>query len=363
MYPNSFGRRFIITLFGESHGVGIGVVIDGCPAGITIDPTYIQHELNRRRPGQSLVSTSRQEADTFEIISGVLNGKTSGGPLTFLIRNSDTKSSDYDQFSTTPRPSQADYPGILRYGQSVDLRGSGHFSGRISAGIVIAGSIAKSILLSQKIIIGAYVSQIGTIVDENLYSVGEIIQNIESNIIRAVDQKKAKEMQNLIEEIKRESDSVGGKVTVQIEGFPAGIGDPWFHSLESDLAAALFSIPATRGVEFGSGFNAANMKGSEHNDAFVIKENRIETKTNHCGGIIGGISIGMPIIFRVAIKPTASIGQPQETVNLKKKENASVKIEGRHDPCIVPRICVVLEAMTAIVLLDQLLVAGSYQLK
>jgi chorismate synthase len=352
---NSFGRKFVISLFGESHGPGIGVMISGCPSEIPFDQDLIQNELNRRRPGQNSISSRRIEEDKFEILSGVLNNQTTGAPIVLYIRNTDVKSQDYAKFHKIPRPSQIDYPAQLRFGNNVDLRGSGMFSGRISAGIVMAGALAKIILSKSDIQVAAYVSQIGSVRDLKEYDIKTIRSKVEQTPVRAIDPKLAKEMISQIEDARIAQDSVGGMVTLRVENFPAGIGDPWFHSLKSDIAGAMMAIPATRGIEFGTGFNAASMRGSQHNDPYIWVNNKITTRTNHCGGIIGGISLGTPIIFRVPIKPTASIGLLQSTLNIETKQLEDLNIEGRHDPCIVPRIVVVLEAMTAIVLMDQLL--------
>jgi chorismate synthase len=360
METNSFGRKYRITIFGESHGPGIGVVVDGIPSGIEIDSIYIQAELNRRRPGQSSISTPRNEEDRFEFISGVQDGKSTGAAIAMMIRNKDTRSKDYDLFRKLPRPSHSDYPAILRYGQAVDLRGGGKFSGRITAGIVMAGAIAKQILFSHNVKLAGYVDQVGDIRDRQEYSVEEIHLSVEQNIVRTIKSDIAQRMIALIEQVKVDSDSIGGAVSIRIENFPPGIGDPWFHSLETDLAAGVMSIPATRGIEFGTGFQAASMRGSEHNDPYIWENGVITTKSNHAGGVIGGISVGTPITFRVAIKPTASIGKTQSTLNIETKQTEELKIEGRHDPCIVPRALIAIEAITAIVLVDHLLISKSY---
>ncbi|UYP45820.1 Chorismate synthase [Candidatus Lokiarchaeum ossiferum] len=353
--PNdTFGRTLQINLFGGSHTSEIGIEIRGLPSQLSIDKERIQHELNRRRPGQNNITTGRKEADLFQITSGLHLGKTTGEPLTITIPNIDTKSKDYSQFKTIPRPSHVDYPARLRYGDTIDLRGSGRFSGRMTAPLVAAGAIARQILHQQQIEIAAYASQIGNIHDPTEYTVSSIRQNVDSNLIRTVDAEFAHQMENLVKTVQKEKDSIGGVVSVRIEGFPAGLGDPWFHSLESDIAAAIMSIPGVRGIEFGTGFAAASMRGSDHNDPFVWQNGKITTKTNHCGGIIGGISIGTPITFQVAVKPTASIGKIQHTLNLETQSEVPLEIIGRHDPCIVPRIVVVLEAIVGLVLLDVL---------
>ena len=351
---DTFGRSLKITLFGGSHTPEIGVKIEGLPSHIPVNKESIQHELNRRRPGQSTLTTARKEADLFQITSGLHLGKTTGDPLIITIPNQDAKSKDYSIFKAIPRPSHVDYPARLRYGDDVDLRGSGRFSGRMTAPLVAAGAIAQQILHNQQIEIVAYASQIGNIRDLTEYDVSTIRQKVDSNLVRAIDSKLAQRMESLVQDVKSDNDSIGGVVSVRIEGFPAGVGDPWFHSLESDIAAAIMAIPGIRGIEFGTGFAAAEMRGSEHNDPFELHDGKILTKTNHCGGIIGGISLGSTITFRAAVKPTASIGKIQHTLNLETQSEVPLEIKGRHDPCIVPRIVVVLEAITALVLLDEI---------
>ncbi|MHA1819058.1 MAG: chorismate synthase [Promethearchaeota archaeon] len=356
---NSFGHNFSITSFGESHGNVIGIVVDGCPSGLKIEIDKIQKELDRRRPGQSKISTTRAEKDKVEILSGVLNGYSTGAPICMVIKNQNVDSSKYKMFKKIPRPSHADYPALKRYGKWVDLNGSGRFSGRNTAGMVMAGAIAKSILEKFGVKIAAYTKSIYTINDNNdKYAIEDIINNTELNPVRAVNQELAEKMVGIIESARRENDSVGGIIRCIIDGIEPGIGEPMFYSLESILSWAIFSIPAVRGIEFGMGFDATKIKGSQHNDPYIIKDNKIRTKTNNCGGIIGGISNGMPITFNVAIKPTASIGRPQQSVDMEKMEPAELKIQGRHDPCIVPRAVPVIEAMAAIVIVDFLIGSG-----
>ncbi len=352
-----FGRSLKIAHYGASHSKQISAKVFGFPKGIKVDSEKIQNELERRRPGRTSINTPRNEKDLFEFTSGVKDGVTTGELLEITIPNTDTRSKDYSIFKKIPRPSQVDYPALLRYGKFFDLRGSGRFSGRMTAPLVAIGAIAKDILKKRNIIIGAYTSQIGSIADEDDYPVSVIQDQVDSNIIRGINKNKVTKMLKLVNQVKDDNDSIGGIITVKIEGFPKGIGNPWFHSLEGEIAKAMLSIPATRGIEFGAGFKAAKMRGSSHNDTYIWKNNNIDTKSNNCGGIIGGISIGTPIIFRVAIKPTASIGKIQHTLNITTNKIEDLKIEGRHDPCIVPRAVVVLEAMTAILLLDELLTA------
>ncbi|MGQ4876586.1 MAG: chorismate synthase [Promethearchaeia archaeon] len=361
MPGNSFGHYFKITSFGESHGKVIGIIIDGCPAGLEIDFDFIQSELNKRRPGQSELTTSRKELDKAINYSGIFNSKTTGAPLCFIIENRDIDSSKYEKYKDILRPSQVDYSALKRYGGYADYRGSGRFSGRITAGFVIAGAIAKLLLNKLGIQIFAYTKRIGDIEDNSDYK--EIpLENLrklrENNKVRALNPEKANEMENLIEKVKKENDSIGGIIKCVVLNMPEGIGDPVFDSLESTISHAIFSIPAIKGIEFGTGFKAATMLGSQHNDPWYIEKGKIKTLKNDAGGIIGGISTGMPIEFNVVVKPTATIGKRQQTVNIKTKENVSIELEGRHDPCIVPRAVVVVEAMTAIVLVDHLIGQG-----
>jgi chorismate synthase len=358
---NTFGTRFKITSFGESHGNVIGIIVDGVPAGLTFDLEYIQNELNKRRPGQSDLTTSRSESDKAKVLSGIFNGKTTGAPICLLVENEDVDSSKYEEFKKILRPSQVEYTALKKYGGFADYRGAGRFSGRITAGFVMAGAIAKQILSKYDIGVFAFTKSIGTIIDDNDYLIDNL-QNFtklrEKSPVRVLNSEKSKVMENEIEKVKNQKDSIGGTIKCIVNNFPEGIGGPLFNSLESNISKAIFSIPAIKGIEFGAGFQAARMKGSEHNDPWIIKNGKILTTKNDSGGIIGGISTGMPIEFSVAVKPTATVGIPQKTVNIEKMENTEIKITGRHDPCIVPRAIVVVEAMTAIVLLDFLLIEG-----
>ena len=358
---NTLGRFFKITSFGESHGKLVGIIVDGVPAGLELDLDFVQNELDQRKPGQSKLATSRSEPDIVKVLSGVFNNKTTGAPICLIIENQDVDSSKYEKFKKFLRPSQVDFSALKKYGGFTDYRGSGRFSGRITAGFVMAGAIAKQILKKYNITVFAYTKSIGDIVDEESYSVDDLQNYIklrEKSNVRALNSDQSKLMENLIEKLKSQKDSVGGTIKCIVNNFPEGIGGPIFNSLESDISKAIFSIPAIKAIEFGAGFKAAKMKGSEHNDPWVIKKGKIQTIKNDSGGIIGGISTGMPIEFTIAIKPTATIGISQKTVNIDTMENTEVTITGRHDPCIVPRAIVVVEAMTAIVLLDQLLIEG-----
>lgn len=353
---NTLGTLFKITSFGESHGSSVGVVIDGCPSGLEIDTDFIKSELLRRRPGQSKITTTRNEKEDFEIISGVFEGKTTGAPITILIANSDTRSKDYDHISDVYRPSHADYTYQEKYGHR-DHRGGGRSSARITAGWVAAGAIAKQFL--RDITIQAYVSQVGTVSLNKPYSELDLSQT-ENNIVRCPEASTAQEMITLIEQIKKQGDTIGGVVTGVISNVPVGLGEPLFSKLSANLGHAMLTINAVKGVEFGSGFEGTKMKGSEHNDVFVAGE-KINTKTNHSGGVQGGISNGEDIVFRVAFKPVATIMKEQESVDISGKA-ATVKGKGRHDPCVVPRAVPIVEAMSAIVLADFVLRARTTKL-
>ena len=361
MGDNSLGNRFKITSFGESHGDVIGIVIDGVPAGLDINKDFIQSELNKRKPGQSNLTTDRSEPDEVKIISGIFNNKTTGAPLCLVIENKDVDSSKYEEFKNFLRPSQVDYTALKKYGGYADYRGSGRFSGRITASFVMAGAIAKQLLNKKGISVFGYTSSIGSILDDGDYNFKDIIlleQTREKSLVRSLNSQKSKEMETLINDIKKQNDSIGGIIKCVVNNFPEGLGGPIFNSLESNISKAIFSIPGVKGIEFGAGFSATKMKGSEHNDPWVLENGKIKTEKNDSGGIIGGISTGMPIVFNVGIKPTATIGKSQKTVNVKKMENTEYKFGGRHDPCIVPRAIVVVEAMTAIILIDFLIIEG-----
>jgi len=358
---NTFGRLFQITSFGESHGNVIGVIVDGVPAGLKIDTEFIQKELKKRQPGQSNLTTTRSESDKVKIFSGIFNEKTTGAPICLIIENEDVNSEKYEKFKKFLRPSQIDYTALKKFGGFADYRGSGRFSGRITAGFVMAGAIAKQILKIKNISIFAYTKSIGNIEDSEHYIIDDIekfIELREKSPVRALNKEKSKLMEKLIKDVRNDKDSIGGTIKCIVSNFPEGIGGPIFNSLESNLSKAIFSIPAIKAIEFGAGFKASEMKGSEHNDPWIIKDGKIQTIKNDAGGIIGGISTGMPIEFNVAVKPTATIGIKQKTVNIEEMKNEEIEFTGRHDPCIVPRAIVVVEAMTALVLLDQLLIEG-----
>ena len=354
MSSNTFGQLFRITTFGESHGAAIGVVIDGCPSGIEIDLEQIQHELNRRKPGQSNITSARKESDEFEILSGIFEGKTLGTPIGILIRNEDQKSKDYNYLKDTYRPSHADYTYEQKYGIR-DYRGGGRSSARETVARVAAGAIAKQILASKGIVINAFVNQVGNIKLEKHYS--ELnFQNIEKNIVRCPDETAAQQMIQAIEEVKKQGDTLGGTIQCVIQNTPVGLGEPVFDKLHAVLAHAMLSINAAHGFEYGSGFAGASKKGSENNDEWENVDGKIRTKTNHAGGILGGISTGEDIYFNVAFKPIATILKQQQSIN-SKGEEITLQNEGRHDPCVLPRAVPIVEAMAALVLVDFLLLS------
>ncbi len=357
MSGNSFGTLFKITTWGESHGPAIGVVIDGCPAGLKISEKIIQKDLDRRKPGQSDISTQRKEDDKVQILSGIFKNTSTGTPISLMIENKDQRSHDYSDPETKYRPSHADYTYDAKYGIR-DHRGGGRASARETAGRVAAGAIAKKILGKTEIL--TYVKQVH-IIKANINSNKVTAKQIDSNIIRCPDTKSAKKMIALIEKIKKPGDSVGGIIECVVRNIPIGLGSPIFDKLDAKLAKAMMSIPAVKGVEIGSGFACVTMKGSEHNDPIKKTGNKIITTTNNAGGIVGGISNGMDIIFRVAFKATATIFKKQNTID-KKGKNTTIQISGRHDPCVLPRAVPIVEAMTALVLADEYLALRSSKL-
>lgn len=358
MAGNSFGDVFRITTFGESHGEAIGVIIDGCPPNITLDGAFIQSELDKRRPGQSKITTQRKESDTASILSGVFEGRTTGTPLAMVIPNEDQRSKDYSHIKDKYRPSHADYTYQMKYGIR-DYRGGGRSSARETAARVAAGAVAKAVIAQSGIRIFAHVSGVGKIEAPNLVShdIDELISIRESNIARCADPATANEMINFIDGIRKAGDTVGGRISAVIQNVPVGLGEPVFDKLHADLAKGMMGINAVHGFEYGSGFAGSQMQGSEHNDIFVNAENdarNLKTLTNFSGGIQGGISNGMDITFRVAFKPVATIMRSQQTVN-EIGEASEITGKGRHDPCVVPRAVIIVEAMAALVLADHLL--------
>ena len=355
---NTFGKLFTLTTFGESHGVAVGGVVDGMPPGIPIDIDFIQHEMARRRPGQSRITTDRKELDQVELLSGVFEGKSTGTPIGFIVRNRNQQSKDYDSIANLFRPSHADYTYYNKYGIR-DYRGGGRASARITLSRVVAGALAKLVLKQKGISITAYTSQVGDITLDKDYQKYDF-SLIESNPVRCPEPKKAKEMEALIAEMKREGDTIGGVITCVIKGCPVGLGEPEFDKLHAQLGAAMLSINAVKGFEYGEGFAGVSYRGSQQNDIFIPSSDKqqtycIKTKTNHSGGIQGGISNGEDIYFRVAFKPVATLLMEQETVN-KEGEATKIDVHGRHDPCVLPRAVPIVEAMAAMTILDALLV-------
>ncbi|MGD1841558.1 MAG: chorismate synthase [Thermonemataceae bacterium] len=346
---NSFGQLFRITTFGESHGLAVGVVIDGCPAGFPLDIDFIQAELNRRRPGQSNIVTQRKEADQIEIVSGIFEGKTTGTPLTLLVWNKDAKSKDYSHIADKFRPSHADYTYWAKYGLR-DYRGGGRSSARETLARVAAGAIAKMFLQTLGVTVQAYTSQVGHLKLTTAYQALDLTIT-EKNVVRCPDESMANTMIDYIKEVRKQGDTVGGVVSCVIKNTPVGLGEPVFDKLHAELGKAMLSINAVKGFEYGSGFEGVTMLGSEHNDTFYTADEAVKTHTNHSGGIQGGISNGEDIYFKVAFKPVATLMQDQESIN-EAKEQVKVSGKGRHDPCVVTRAVVIVEAMAALVLID-----------
>ncbi len=358
MPGNSIGQRLVLTSFGESHGKAIGAVLDGCPAGLEIDEKEIQKTLDHRKPGTSIITSQRKEGDKVEIISGVFRGVTTGAPITMVIWNSDQKSRDYESLKTKLRPGHSDYPAMVKYNHFNDYRGGGRFSGRLTATHVMGGVIARKLI---KVALGietnSYTTQIGKIEMRKDFN-EKMIKTIYKNDVRCPDENTAKKMKAVILNARKKGDSLGGIIESVTTNVPVGLGEPIFSSLESDLSKAIFSIPSVKGIEFGSGFEGSKLFGSENNDLYTINRGKITTKTNNSGGILGGISNGMPITIRIAFKPASSISQKQSTVDIKTKKIATLQVKGRHDPCVVPRAPPVVDSLVALTLADHALLAG-----
>lgn len=352
----TWGNKLKLSIFGESHGAGLGIVISDLPPGIELDLDFINKQMARRAPGKSNLATARVEKDYVQILSGLFEGRTTGAPLCGIIYNDDTRSKDYSELKELMRPGHSDYPAYVKYLGFNDYRGSGHFSGRITAPLLFAGAIATQILQKYKgIVIGSRIKSISSIEDEipdNTIIDDSLLLSLKSMDFPVLSDEIAAQMKEAILAAKAENDSVGGVVEVVINNVPAGYGNPFFDSVESRLSHMLFSIPAVKGLEFGAGFEISRMRGSSSNDCYYLSEGKISAKTNNNGGIIGGITNGMPIVFRTAIKPTASISQPQKTINVRSVEEAELEVSGRHDPCIVSRIFPVIEGAAALTLLD-----------
>lgn len=358
MAGNSIGKEFVVTCFGESHGKCIGMIIDGCPAGLNLSERDIQVELDRRIPTQTKIVSERIEKDIVEIFSGIFNGYTTGAPICALVWNKKIISSDYEIIREIPRPGHADYTARIKYRGFNDYRGGGRFSGRVTVALVIAGSIAKKLLNIFNVEVSAYTTSIGKVKLNRTPSLEEIRNYRYKTAVRCPDPKLSKTMEEAILKVKSEGDSLGGIIECVALNVPVGVGDPIFNSLDADIAKILFNVPGVKGVEFGVGFKAAESKGSENNDAYAIQHGNIMTLTNNAGGVLGGIASGMPIVVRTAIKPTSSIMKEQKTVNMVKMEETTIQVKGRHDPCIVPKAVPVIESALAIVLVDHMIRAG-----
>jgi chorismate synthase len=354
---NSFGKLFTVTSFGESHGRYIGVIIDGCPAGLAVAEEDFQNDLDRRRASVSVASTPRREKDKAEILSGVFNGFTAGAPLCLVIKNEEFNDNDYIEIQSKMRPGHADFTAHEKYGGFNDWRGGGRFSGRITAGFVMAGTIAKKLLNKLGIEIIAHTVEIGGIAAEEM-DYASVKKNAGRDTLFCADKTAAEKMLASIAAAREAGDSVGGIIEGMAVNMPVGLGEPVFDNLDGELAKALLAIPAVKGVEFGAGFTAARLKGSENNDPFTVKDGKVITTTNNSGGILGGISNGMPLVVRVAVKPTSSAAVEQLTVDIEKMEPATIEVGGRHDACIVPRAVPVVEAMMAVTLCDFAMRAG-----
>lgn len=352
---STYGDKIKISVFGESHGNGIGVVIDGLPAGVKIDMDKVLVQMSRRAPGKDKTATPRKESDLPKVLSGMLGDTLTGAPLCAVIENTNTRSGDYGNLLACPRPGHSDYTAFVKYNASNDIRGGGHFSGRLTAPIVFAGAICRQILESKGIKIAAHINSIGTATDKAFNPVSiddELINKLNNSTFALIDETIEDEMRSQVEDARMNLDSIGGTIECAVTGIEAGIGEPMFDGIEGVIAKAVFGVPAIKGIEFGKGFELAQMRGSQSNDPFRYEDGKVVTETNNCGGILGGITNGMPVIFRAAVKPTPSISQKQKTVDLQNKENAELEIHGRHDPCIVPRAVPVIEAVTAIAIIN-----------
>lgn len=351
-----WGSNLKVSIFGESHGAAIGITIDGLPSGFPIDMDEVLKEMARRAPGKSKLSTARKEADKPEILSGFFEGKTTGTPLCAIIRNGDQHSKDYGKMKSLMRPGHGDYPGFIKYNGFNDYRGGGHFSGRITAPLVFAGAVCKQILAEKGIVIGAHVKNIGNVEDKSFKDIElskEMLTEFKEYELPLILKDKEELIRNEVAAAREDLDSVGGSIECAVIGIDAGLGDPFFDSVESEIAHMMFSVPAIKGIEFGKGFEMSKLRGSQCNDEYYYdKDGTVKTYTNNNGGITGGITNGMPIIFKVAVKPTPSIAKKQRTINIETKDNESLEIVGRHDPCIVQRAVPVIEAATAIAVLN-----------
>ena len=354
---STYGEKIKISVFGESHGGGIGVVIDGLPAGEAIDFDAVLAQMARRAPGRDKTATPRKESDLPRVLSGMLGDVLTGAPLCAVIENTNTRSQDYGDLLAKPRPGHSDYTAYIKYHGANDIRGGGHFSGRITAPLVFAGAVCRQLLEKQGVRIAAHIQSVGSIHDKQFDPVAvpsALIKRLSASSFALIDESAEEPVRAEIEAARLAQDSVGGTIECAVTGLPAGVGEPMFDGLEGAIAKAVFGVPAVKGIEFGAGFALAAMRGSRANDAFCYDNGVVVTETNHCGGILGGIANGMPLIFRCAVKPTPSISQPQKTVDLQTGENTVLTIHGRHDPCIVPRAVPVIEAVTALAIINEL---------
>ncbi len=359
---STWGEKLKISIFGESHSESIGVVIDNLPPNYAINNDDVLQQMKRRAPGQDKTATPRKETDFPNVVSGFFNGVTEGSPLCAVINNTNTKSKDYSNVADNPRPGHSDYTAFVKYKGSNDIRGGGHFSGRLTAPIVYAGAVARQILEQHGIIIGAHAQNIGGVSDDKFDEVNvskDLLNKLNREYFSVISDTSKKKMYEKVEDARSNQDSVGGIIECAVIGLPVGLGSPMFNGVESKLASILYGVPAVKAVEFGCGFDCCTKLGSENNDEFYYDTNGdVKTYTNNCGGILGGITNSMPLIFRLGIKPTPSISKPQKTVNLKTGENSILEVHGRHDPCIIPRAIPVIEAVTAIAVLDMMMLEG-----
>lgn len=353
---NTFGERFQITIYGEAHGSAVGVVIEGVPAGTELHEDRIQERLNRRRPGSSRIVSQRKEKDHARNQSGVFEGKATGSPISFWIPTTDARTKHYEERKHTPRPGHADFTAYLKYGEARDWRGGAHFSGRLTAPIVLAGAVAEHLLEKEQIQCVAHTKRVGSVeapeVDPNELEPGDLHPPV-----LCADEETAVEMEETIDSVRKDRDSLGGLIETVVTGVPGGMGEVFFGRADAKLSHLCMAIPAVKGIEFGAGFDVAKRKGSENNDPFAIEDGKIVTETNHAGGLLGGLTTGMPVVFRVPVKPTSSIPREQKTVDLKEREETTIRVKGRHDPCIVPRAVPVLRACAQVVTADLLLLS------
>lgn len=351
---STYGEKLKLTIFGQSHGTAIGMCLDGIPAGLSVDFDKLQAFLNRRAPGQNDHSTPRKEADVPEFLAGIVDGYTCGAPIAAMIRNTNTRSGDYSELKDCPRPGHADYTAQIKYGGYQDVAGGGHFSGRLTAPLCIAGGLCKQWLEARGIRIGAHLVNVAGITDDRFDAINPQLDLVRSDF-PVITEEAGVRMQAAIADAKADGDSVGGIIECAVTGLPAGLGDPMFDGMESRIAQIVYGIPAVKGLDFGSGFAGSSLRGSQNNDCYVISGGQITTLTNHAGGILGGITSGMPLIFRVAVKPTPSIAKSQQSISLSKQETVALQVKGRHDPCIAPRAVPVVEAAAAIAIFDAIL--------